>query len=151
MFVGMWVQVPWEVRAPKVVAVSVESDSPFEALNTTANAVFSAPGFVSSPIHQNWSGFVNAASPARPNEVISLYATGLGPVQLAVATGASGPGNPPSLVATPFSCNVPVPFAGLAPGLVGFYQVSLQMPPTGPNPVQVSCTGGVSLFVAFQP
>ena len=94
---------------------------------------------------------MSASSPAHANEIVNFYATGLGPVQPAAETGASGPANPPSLVATPFSCSVPVLFAGLAPGSVGFYQISLQMPVSGPNPVPVSCTGDVAVAIAFQP
>lgn len=148
---GIWVQAPWTVTAPRVVSVAVEWDSPFESLNTTAAAVASAPEFVAGPIHQDWSGLVTMTSPARANEAVSLYALGLGPVQPAVAIGAPGPASPPALVVTPFSCNVPVLFAGLAPGLVGFYQVAIQMPTSGPNLVQVSCTGGAGISVAFQP
>ena len=50
----------------------------------------------------------------------------------------------------PFECNVPVIFAGIAPGLVGFYHVSLKMPEEAQT-VTVSCAGGPSAFVPMQP
>ena len=141
---GVWIQVPWEVQAPKTTAVLVDSvtPSPFgPALNAAVTARVTAPRFAVGPIHQDWSGLVTSSSPARPNEIIQFYATGLGPVQPRVATGAPTPGDPLSRVVEAFNCNLPVPFAGLAPGLIGFYQVQIQMPNSGAQNWQLSCTG----------
>ena len=147
---GIWVQVPWDVQGPTTVAISFDSDSPFETFNGTAKVLATVPRFVSSPIHQDWSGYVNTLSPARPNEIIHIYATGLGPVQPMVATGTAAPSDPASKVVMPFECNLPVIFAGLAPGLVGFYQVSFKMP-QDVQTVIVSCAGGLGVRVAMQP
>jgi uncharacterized protein (TIGR03437 family) len=148
---GTWVQVPWEVQAPKTVTVSVDTGSPFDMpLVPTVEARPFWPVFVSQPIHQDWSGYVTAGSPAHSGEILQLYATGLGPVQPVVATGVPGPTNPLAQVTTPLSCSVPVLFAGLAPGLVGFYQVSLQMPGVATPNLRVSC-GVNSWDIYMQP
>ncbi|HXP86784.1 MAG TPA: hypothetical protein VN841_18780 [Bryobacteraceae bacterium] len=66
-----------------------------------------------SPIHQDWSALVSLdTTPASPGEIVHFYAMGLPP-------GAS------------ISCNLPVLYAGPAPGLPGFYQLDIQTPTTG--------------------
>ncbi len=82
------------------------------------------------------NGFVLAegANPARAGDVVVVYATGLGEVNPAVATGAAAPGLPLSRVVTPVEARIggrdaAVQFAGLAPGFVGLYQVNVQVPP----------------------
>jgi uncharacterized protein (TIGR03437 family) len=88
--------------------------------------------------HGDFSGLLSGEDPARPGEVIHFYMRGLGPVIPAVATGEAAPDSPLSQVQQGFSCflyesnrlsGLPILFAGLAPGLVGIYQVSMQLPP----------------------
>jgi uncharacterized protein (TIGR03437 family) len=148
---AIWVQAPWTLPTGRSVTVSLDAGSPFETLNTTLNSSARVPRVVRGPIHQDWTGYVHQANPARRNEVVHFYATGLGPVQPAVSTGAPGPAAPPSWVVAPFECNVPVHFAGLAPGLVGFYQISLRMPASGGGSLKVSCTGVLEANVALEP
>ncbi len=68
-----------------------------------------------------------------PGDVLVLYASGLGPVDPAVASGAAGPSNPLATVSRPqraFVNGLPAPvlFAGLAPGFAGLFQINLQLP-----------------------
>ena len=95
---------------------------------------------------------VNETSPARPGEFVIFYLAGLGETDNAVATGAASPSNP---LARPLAAvtvmlngvNVPVAFAGLTPGLVGLYQINLQVPagtPNGDLPLIVSQPGATS-------
>lgn len=88
-------------------------------------------------IHEDFSSVVTLTNPAHPHEVVHFYAVGLGPVTLAVASGQTGPLNPPAAVVNQPIClmndatsGVPVAvrFAGLAPGLNGIYQLDLQLP-----------------------
>ena len=140
---SMVVQVPWEVPAAKSVMVSVENGtpSPFEALAPLPlKTLATYPRFVTPPIHQDWSGYVTQTSPARAGEIVYFYATGLGPVQPPVPTGVPAPVAPLSLPTTPPDCNLPVVFAGLAPGLVGYYLMYFQMPATGGSLVHVACS-----------
>jgi len=96
------------------------------------------------------SALVTASNPAAPGEVVVIYATGLGPVSPAPATGQSAPAVPPlALVTTPVKVTIggveaAVEFAGLAPGLVGVYQVNAQVPQevTPGNEVDVVMTQG---------
>ena len=68
-----------------------------------------------------------------PGEVVVLYASGLGPVEPAVGSGAAGPSNPLASASRPQRAAVnglpaPVLFAGLAPGFAGLFQINLQLP-----------------------
>jgi uncharacterized protein (TIGR03437 family) len=81
-------------------------------------------------------GAVSVGDPAVPGETIVVYASGLGPVAGDVADGAA----PVGLVQTqtPVSATVGtqdarVTFAGLAPGMVGVYQVNVELPSTLPT------------------
>jgi uncharacterized protein (TIGR03437 family) len=87
--------------------------------------------------HQDFSSIVTRSRPARRGEIIHFYMTGLGPVSPPVAAGVAAPSGPPAVVTTPLSCRfsatgvtrpAEVLFAGLAPGLTGYYQVSIPLP-----------------------
>ena len=74
----------------------------------------------------------DSSNPVRANDFISIYCTGLGPVNPAVAPGSLAPSTPLSY-SSPVSVligNVPaqVIFAGLAPGEIGLYQVNAIVP-----------------------
>jgi uncharacterized protein (TIGR03437 family) len=109
--------------------------------------------------HGDWSGLVTGANPARAGEIIHVYLNGLGPVSPAVPTGTAGPAKAPSRVIETLVCqfwngtplDAMVYFAGLAPGMVGVYQVSLQVP-NGLHPslpTQVTCGFGSALGSAI--
>ena len=145
----VWFQVPWELPPQDSAPLEfLSGNSPFETgpgvLNVqplaphTFGTADSSNGYsvYSLAVHQDWSGLVTPADPARPGEVIHLYFNGLGPVTPAVATGEASPAEPPARVIAPLHCQFwdgkgndsPILFAGLAPGMVGVYQVSLQVP-----------------------
>jgi uncharacterized protein (TIGR03437 family) len=79
------------------------------------------------------------ANPIHPNDVLVIYVTGLGQTNPAGLTGYPAPGNPLSNTLTPTTVmlggmNLPVEYAGLAPGEVGVYQINVIVPgniPTG--------------------
>jgi uncharacterized protein (TIGR03437 family) len=76
--------------------------------------------------------------PAPPGSVISVYATGLGAVTPAVAAGTPAPSSPLSATVSPVTANIAgraatVTFAGLAPGLIGVYQVNILVPLSAPS------------------
>lgn len=74
------------------------------------------------------------SQPAERGGFIQIYATGLGAVTNAPPDGAPAPSTPPlaTTVATPVvtigGVEAPVLFSGLAPGLVGLYQINAQVP-----------------------
>jgi len=78
-----------------------------------------------------------AKAPARPGDVLIIYASGAGPVNPAATTGAASGADPLSTVSDPprvaFGRGIAGPFAvplfvGLTPGFVGLYQINVQVP-----------------------
>ena len=172
-----YVQIPWELApdptAVVPVSVGAESDSLFEQVFsiTVAEAepfflTVSVPGGRQAVIaHQDFRGLVTAADPAVPGETLHFYMTGLGPVSPAISTGQVTPVNSRYVISTPPMCSfagltampVTLPFAGLAPGLLGIYQLDVQVPQglTTPKP-QFQCSAhngdiGITYDVASVP
>jgi uncharacterized protein (TIGR03437 family) len=88
----------------------------------------------------NGNGTVTANGsdkPAPAGSVISVYASGLGPVSPVIPAGTPAPSNPLSQVTLPFTATIAgipatVTYAGAAPTLVGGYQVNIQIPDNAP-------------------
>jgi uncharacterized protein (TIGR03437 family) len=134
-------------------------ESPFEGAPASVLELFRSV-WVSlakaAAVHEDFTALVTRENPARAGEMLHLYMTGLGPVVPAVKTGEAAPANPPSAAVTPLVCDLDgipadVLFAGLAPGFVGYYQVSLRLPIHLPGGVDMtlSCSadghpGGIS-------
>jgi hypothetical protein len=81
--------------------------------------------------HSSDFSVVNAAKPAAAGEILSLFATGLGPVR-GVATGQPFPSNPPANVNSPVAVMVngkPAEVIGAVgyPGAVDGYQVNFRL------------------------
>ena len=96
-------------------------------------------------IHQDWSALVTPRNPALPSEIVHIYGFGFGPVNSHPPDGMPAPANPLYHTIMPITCsawdadnvtllNVPVRFSGLAPGLVGYYQLDAQIPPSNLRP-----------------
>ncbi|PWU06911.1 MAG: hypothetical protein C5B51_11210 [Terriglobia bacterium] len=147
----VWAQIPWEIAAPKSVFVSLDDGSPFEILGVTAKVRPQSIAIWNGPLHQDWSGLIWEGSPAHRGEVVHLYLTGLGPVQPPVNTGDPGPSDPPALVTASVQCNLPIRFVGLAPGLIGFYQLDVQIPDTGNGAVELSCFDWPAFTIPTRP
>ncbi len=84
-------------------------------------------------IRQKNGQVVNFTNPVHSKESLSIYMTGLGTTVPAVAPGDVAPANPPALVVAPVTVtlggtNLPVTFAGLAPGEVSAYRVDVSVP-----------------------
>jgi uncharacterized protein (TIGR03437 family) len=154
-------QVPWDTTTGTHTLSAVTNSDPTFQNSTTASLGMNWATFASFlrlgpqyPVgvsletyplaaHQGFSGLVTWAQPARPGEIIHFYMTGLGPVDPPVPLGSAAPSNPPAAVTTSFACSfsdfkggsapLPVLFAGLAPGFVGVYQVSVLLPDDMPT------------------
>ena len=95
--------------------------------------------------HSSDFSLVNASKPAAAGEILSLFATGLGPVR-GVVTGQPFPSNPVAAVNSPVQVMVngnPAEVIGTAgyPGSVDGYQVNFSLPtdaPRGTVSIQVS-------------
>ena len=108
------------------------------------------PAIVMSPdgpavVHASDSSLLTAANPAKAGELLSLYATGLGPTLPGVDPGQPFPASPRSFVNSPVTVTVngteaDVLYAGGYPGSVDGYQVNFRLPATttGQSMIQVS-------------
>jgi len=97
-------------------------------------------------VHGSDYALITPDDPAAPGEVIVLYTTGLGLVNVAPPNGFGAPASPLAHTLDPFDVVVAresarVLFSGLAPGFVGLYQINVQLPldlPAGALPVQIT-------------
>jgi uncharacterized protein (TIGR03437 family) len=102
--------------------------------------------------------------PAKPGDVLVIYAIGLGQTSPAVAEGVAAPGSPlatvSSIVKVLFGgggfagdpISVTPMFAGLTPGFAGLYQVNVSVPsglPPGDVPVILLGENGVVSKIAY--
>jgi uncharacterized protein (TIGR03437 family) len=119
----------------QVINNGTPSNTVTSYVNLTAPGAFTFPagGLGSAAaLHADFS-LVTAAKPAKIGETILLFVTGLGLVSPAVPDGTPGPFNPFSTVTntiTVFIDGVPATtsFAGLAPQLIGLYQINVEVP-----------------------
>jgi uncharacterized protein (TIGR03437 family) len=92
-------------------------------------------------------GTVSGSRPAQRGEYVSIYCTGLGPVVAQPGSGRTpaGGGSPTRVIPTVSVGGIPatVSWAGLAPSMVGIYQVNVQVP----SAVTVSAAVPVSLSI----
>ncbi|MDP2999679.1 MAG: hypothetical protein Q8N47_19485 [Bryobacterales bacterium] len=160
-------QVPFQTGLETNVEVKTESSSPFIPQLRFATSTFTGLGaFLLNPrspsgyggsdalaVHEDWSALVTSVTPARPGEILHLYGTGFGRVDSQPPDGMPAPADPPARTITPITCwawgadnftkmDIPVLFAGLAPGLAGVYQLDVRVPAANLRPsVQLNCIG----------
>ena len=158
------VQIPWQdlpsPQFPSFPMTIHSSSSPFESVVQldleTAAPTFERTGMPMDNqrdiviAHQDFHGLVTLNDPAAPGEIVHAYMTGLGEVQPVPLTGSAPSPTLLSNVAIRPLCWVqvfpspqktaPITFAGLAPGLIGMYQVDIAIPAdTTGSPVTLSC------------
>jgi uncharacterized protein (TIGR03437 family) len=135
--------VPYEATSA-IVPVQVTTDgNPSNVVtmytNQTSAGVFSQTqnglGY-GAVLHQDGVTLVTPSNPAKPNETVSVYLTGLGAVTPSIQDGAAGPSSPLSYTTNTITADIggvtaTVTYAGLAPGFAGLYQVNLTIPATG--------------------
>jgi uncharacterized protein (TIGR03437 family) len=147
-------QIPWEAPLGSA-ALAVERPSPQfkQAIPPLQIQAFQPVAAFDGAFSQDFSQLNTAFYPAKPGDVLNFYLTGLGAVTAPVADGALSPSNPLPRLVSPVTISygstpVTVFYAGLAPGQIGMYQLSVQAPlrvsgnPLLPNggPVQVGLT-----------
>ncbi|GAB4369156.1 MAG: hypothetical protein OHK0021_12190 [Bryobacter sp.] len=159
------VQIPWECEGLATVAMKVSiGDYSSEVVTLRlrpANPAFfeyTEPGTNRRFIAALDGDFrlIGSDNAVPRGGVAQLYVNGLGRVTNRPASGSASPANP--LAATVETPEVtiggrvaPVLFSGLAPGIVGLYQVNVTVPadaPTGNNTEVVIRAGGVTSKVA---
>jgi uncharacterized protein (TIGR03437 family) len=142
------------------VQIQVSRGGILSPVTTSISALYSPGIFVTNQqisqgaiVHNADFSLVTTSNPARVGEYISIFATGLGPVNGSAVSGAAAPSVPPFaptvnspivMIGTSFAY---VNYSGLAPGYVGLYQVNALIPsgiPAGNQPLIVSIGGTVS-------
>jgi uncharacterized protein (TIGR03437 family) len=151
------VQIPWEQPpfGPTPLQVSTPGPSPFEQFQNIFVVPFN-PAIIPLPpgatsilgiplVKGDFSGYVT--SQPNPGDIVILYMTGLGQVQGNPVTGQPAPLDQlfpiPGTVTCRFlpqTTDADTLFAGLAPGMIGIYQVTFQMP-SDPNQYQSPING----------
>ncbi|HTM47118.1 MAG TPA: putative Ig domain-containing protein [Bryobacteraceae bacterium] len=76
---------------------------------------------------------ITPSAPAKPGEQITVFLAGMGATDTVVASGEASPAEPPALAVFQPEVSMggrrsDVIFAGLSPGMVGLYSVSLRVP-----------------------
>jgi uncharacterized protein (TIGR03437 family) len=140
-------QVPWNFTAAAVASrpIAVEAGvNGEESLNQAGTLALYSPGIFSTNGQGTGQGailsssyvLVDSANPATAaNNMVQIYCTGLGSVTYEPSNGWPAPSSPLSTTTTTptvsiDSVNATVMFSGLAPGLVGIYQVNAVVPPS---------------------
>lgn len=149
---GLSGDVPLVVRSPGGVS------DPFSAhIQTFAPAIFhtgQAGGQtgLATVVRQKNDDFVDFTNPIHPNDVLSIYLTGLSQTSPPAPFGDAAPLDPLSVTATPptvtlGNSSLPVLFSGLVPGEIGVYIINVSVPHGVPSAVQTPLTvkqGGFS-------
>jgi len=128
---------PYQVNAQLPFDFTGDADLRLTTPNGSASvsiaAAEAAPGILA--VAHPTGELVSASSPARPGQVLIIYAAGLGPLDGEIRAGQAAPSD--RLLNTRLSVRVKVggamvtpAFAGLVPGLAGLYQVNVQLPST---------------------
>ena len=157
------VQIPWEADPAttttlRVTVGTMASNDAAVQLAAAAPVIFAAsPGDSQGAVLiANTGTLASPARPARPGELVSIFCTGLGAVTNRPATGAAAVANPLSWTNVPPTVSIGgvdarVTFSGLAPGLVGVYQVDVEVPGSvaaGDRVAVQVTTGGTASNVA---
>jgi len=116
-----------------------DGKNPIAAVNATTGLLVGQPGLISGA----------TLAPAKPGDVVTLYATGLGATSPAFAAGQL-PDQAASVSGVQFTIGsatlsaADLLYAGVTPGFAGLYQLNLRIPsgvPAGDQPVVLSVNG----------
>jgi uncharacterized protein (TIGR03437 family) len=150
-------QIPYETT-PGIATVEVRGSGPTTTFNVPVAP--QSPGVFS--VNQAGTGaaiathgdyqLVTGQNPARPNETVLVFLTGLGAVTPGVASGAAAEGAlrrvaDPGLQVLFNGIAGRVDFAGLSPGFAGLYQINAVVPDT--DAVEGSVALGVRTSTAY--
>jgi uncharacterized protein (TIGR03437 family) len=97
------------------------------------------------------NSLTDSGHPAAPGSIITVYLTGIGPLDNSVPTDAQTPSQPLSRATLPASAtiggqNAPISFLGLTPGGIALAQANITVPnlATGDYPVAITVGGTTS-------
>jgi uncharacterized protein (TIGR03437 family) len=153
------IYVPWELTGYSTAKMKVTflgylySNVVDVAIANYTPAFLMNSGTVADAIDNTTGALITSANPATANEVLQLYANGLGPVTNQPASGLPAQFSPNlSSTTTPVTVFIGgkqanVIYAILAPPYVGEYQVAVTVPTglsAGPQPITISVGGKTS-------
>jgi uncharacterized protein (TIGR03437 family) len=160
------IQIPVELAPGPTTLVATAGGTRLTPVTITLDAY--APGLyvereysLIGVFYRPWPFVVDCAHSVRPtvfpydlfaNEVVTVFATGLGPTSPSVPSGATAPSAPPATTAAKPTISVggrpaEVLRSVLAPGMVGLYQIDFRMPDGlghGFHPVVLNIAGSAS-------
>jgi uncharacterized protein (TIGR03437 family) len=151
-------QIPWELPVSNTSTLLILSTGN-EYFETAIPISLSGRLAVTHAIvHQDFKSLVTRESPARPGDILHLYVTGLGPTEPAVPSGLPTPLGELFVTSAPWEFLWPrganyfpadVSFVGLAPAMIGVYQIDLRLP-TVPDPeIDLWASRPVGVFYKF--
>ena len=160
------IQIPWELAGQAQVAITatvagVTSNIQAAVLTAYAPGIFSVDGSGGGQgaiLIAPTAVVAKVGTPVTRGQYISIFCTGLGPVSNRPATGAAALDVPLSFAANTPTVDIggypsTVTYAGLAPTLVGLYQVNVQVPasviPGNTVPVVMNIAGVTSNTVTI--
>lgn len=133
-------QVPYELAGQGSVQVVVQSGTTSSPPATQALAL-AAPGVFTVTLNGRTQGAIlnqdsalnTPANPAKPGDIVQIFATGPGPLTGGPKSGEAAPSSPPATtqtlpVVTIGGKPAQVSFSGLTPGLVGLWQINATVP-----------------------
>jgi uncharacterized protein (TIGR03437 family) len=142
------IQIPWDIPLG-TASIAVAGRGAFS--NTLAAPVVAETPEIVALAHTDGAP-LDGDRPARPGEIVTVYATGMGPVNGTVISGNPAPwltlirtANEPALLVGAEPAQVL--FCGLAPGSVGMYQINFIVPgnlPPDPVALSISMEGRTS-------
>jgi uncharacterized protein (TIGR03437 family) len=154
------IQVPFELqpgtRASIVIRRGDAASAAVEAPILPAQpGIFTSNGTLALAFHPDFHPVTQQAPVDAAGGVLVLYATGLGAVDNAPATGLPAPGPPlaNTLITPQIRVNgnpARVLYSGLAPGFAGLYQLNIEVPAgtaSGPAGIVIESGGAVSRTV----
>jgi uncharacterized protein (TIGR03437 family) len=121
-------------------AQATSGQNPIAAVNASTGVFVGTPGLLAG----------GAFAPAKPGDVLTLYATGLGLTNPSFAAGqlpsaaSSIAGDIQVTIGTTTLAKTDVLYAGVTPSTAGLYQVNIHLPisiPNGDQPVQMTING----------
>ncbi len=133
------IQIPFEAQTGTARVSLVPNDSRFEQAELDLQIVPYVPlpllTVIDEPViaHADFSALINTQKPAVPGEVMHAYFTGLGQTTPPLPSGVAAPLDrlsPAQAPACDFGSDQPanILFAGMAPGMIGIYQVDVRLP-----------------------
>ena len=128
-------QIPY-ITDPTATILVISNGQPLPSVmlrnKATSPGVFLINGTYAAALHADYT-LVSPQSPAKRGETIQVYATGLGLLDTAIEAGKQSPNDPLARVRVVVSAYVDgkegrADFVGLAPGLIGLYQINVVIP-----------------------